>query len=101
VVENNGFFENPNDRSADADTPACIKQAQLDRLVESYFWCTHDRQEIDLVEQRDGQLFGAEMKWSAKASQKAPSAWRRAYPEAGFQVVHADNYLDFIGVNTL
>ena len=41
------------------------------------------------------------MKWSAKASQKAPSAWRRAYLEAGFQVVHADNYLDFIGVNTL
>ena len=68
------------------------------RLVESYFWRTHDRQKIDLVEESDGRLAGAEMKWSAKSSAKPPAAWRRAYPESGYSVVHPEDYLDFIGV---
>tara|TARA_R110002050_G_scaffold99874_4_gene207060 strand:+ start:6038 stop:6193 length:156 start_codon:yes stop_codon:yes gene_type:complete len=27
-----------------------------------YFWRTYDRQEIDLIEERDGQLYGYEFK---------------------------------------
>ena len=67
------------------------------RLSESYFWRTHDRQEIDLVEEWGGQLSAAEMKWSRAAKGRSPSGWRRAYPEGSFQVVHPGNYLAFIG----
>ncbi len=66
------------------------------RRVESYFWRTYDRQEIDLVEERGGRLDGAEMKWSPKPGLRPPRAWREAYPDSTFRVVDRENYLDFI-----
>ncbi|NKB66464.1 MAG: AAA family ATPase [Candidatus Latescibacteria bacterium] len=65
------------------------------RLSESYFWRTYDQQEIDLIEEWGGQLHTAEMKWSPQAV-RPPKGWSRAYPDSSFQVVHRDNYLDFI-----
>lgn len=64
------------------------------RLAESYFWRTYDRQEIDLVEEWGGRISAAEMKWSARLH-RAPGAWRKAYPDSPFQVVHPENYLGF------
>ena len=66
------------------------------RLAESYFWRTYDRQEIDLVEEWGGRLYAAEMKWSPRSAARAPGGWRQAYPDSAFQVVHRENYLDFI-----
>ena len=62
----------------------------------AYFWRTYDRQEIDLLEERDGRLFGYEAKWSTRAAPNAPRAWRGAYPDAEFAVVHPGNYLEFV-----
>ena len=66
------------------------------RLAESYFWRTYDRQEIDLVEEWGGRLYAAEMKWSPRSAARTPGGWRQAYPDSAFQVVHRENYLDFI-----
>ena len=60
-----------------------------------YFWRTYDQQEIDLVEERDGNLFGYEFKYSPRKI-KAPKAWEKAYPESSFQVVSKDNFFDFL-----
>ena len=66
--------------------------------ADSYFWRTYDGQEIDLVEQAEGHLSAFAFKWSPrKKSLQAPRAWREAYPDSSFQVVHPDNYLEFIG----
>jgi len=61
----------------------------------AFFWRTYDRREIDLVEETGGQLKGYELKWKPRRI-KAPALWNRAYPGAGFDVIHRDNYLDFI-----
>jgi len=61
-----------------------------------YFWRTYDRQEIDLVEERDGQLTGYEIKWSPNKKHKEPKDWKRSYPGARFEVINNSNYLDFI-----
>ncbi len=66
-------------------------------FTNSYFWRTYDRQEIDLIEERGGDLHAAEFKWSVKSSTRPPIAWMQAYPESSYQVVHPDNYLKFIG----
>ncbi|MCY4214131.1 MAG: ATP-binding protein [Gammaproteobacteria bacterium] len=66
------------------------------RFAQSYFWRTYDRQEIDLVEERGGELRAAEMKWSARSSARPPKGWRDAYPGSSFRVVDPENYLDFI-----
>lgn len=60
-----------------------------------YFWRTWNRQEIDLVEERDGKLFGYEFKYNNKQPM-APALWRETYPEAGYQVVNRDNFMEFI-----
>lgn len=65
------------------------------RLVNNYFWRTYDRKEIDLVEERQGKLFGYEIKWK-KAMVRVPRDWKKAYPDAEFQVIHRQNYLNFI-----
>ena len=71
------------------------KQEYLRRSVNSYFWRTYDQHEIDLVEERQGNLYGFEMKWRA-GRDTPPKKWVDAYPSAVFQVIHPDNYLKFI-----
>ena len=51
--------------------------------------------EIDWVEERGGQLLGYEFKWK-DGTIKAPALWRKAYPQSSFEVIHPENYLDFI-----
>lgn len=60
-----------------------------------YFWRTYDRQEIDLVEDRDGKLYAYEFKWKPKHV-KAPKAWNDAYLDSDFQVVSKDNFLEWL-----
>lgn len=62
----------------------------------AYFWRTYSQQEIDILEERDGNLFGYEMKWSTGKTVNAPKEWRAAYPEGEFRVVTPENYQDFI-----
>lgn len=61
-------------------------------LANVYFWRTYTGAEIDLVEDRDGQLAAYEYKWSAK-SPRAPLSFLDAYPEAIYEVITPENYL--------
>ncbi len=62
---------------------------------EAYFWRTYDKQEIDLIEESPDGLSAFEFKWGQKTP-RAPKAFTQAYPNASFNVVNKDNYLDFI-----
>lgn len=62
-----------------------------------HFWRTYDGKEIDYVEDRDGGLFGIECKWSSNQRVKPPKKWLESYPEATFELVTPENYLDFVG----
>lgn len=61
----------------------------------NYFWRTYSQKEIDLVEEREGKLFGYEMKWGA-APAKPPKEWLAAYPNASWQLINRQNYLELI-----
>jgi predicted AAA+ superfamily ATPase len=65
-------------------------------LANPYFWRTYTQQEIDLLEEREGNLFAYEFKWSARKPVAAPAAFRAAYPRAEFSVVTPENYLEFV-----
>jgi predicted AAA+ superfamily ATPase len=71
------------------------RQEYLREFTRFYFWRTYDQKEIDLIEERQGKLFGYEMKWQ-KQTAKPPKDWQASYPEASFQTIHRENYLDFI-----
>jgi len=66
------------------------------RYVNRYFWRTYDQQELDLVEEEGTELRAYEFKWSEKKAARVPGGWKRAYPEASFEVITPKNYLDFI-----
>ena len=71
-------------------------QHYTNTLVYNYFWRTYDRQEIDWVEDRSGQLHAYEFKWNSKKRVRAPGGWTRAYPKASFEVINPENYLDWL-----
>lgn len=60
-----------------------------------WFWRTYDRKEIDLIEERDGKLYGFEFKWGNKKP-SPPKEWIESYPGAEFQVINRDNFLGFL-----
>lgn len=66
------------------------------RSVNSYFWRTYDHQELDLVEEENGQLRAYEFKWNPNRKIHAPKAWINAYPEASYQLIHPNNYLSWV-----
>lgn len=73
-----------------------MKKLHYNRVFSNiYFWRTHDRKEIDLVEERDGKLFGFEFKWSKKKT-KLPKLWFETYKNSSLEIITKENFLDFI-----
>lgn len=71
-------------------------QNYTQKSVLNYFWRTYDQQELDWLEEQNGQLNGFEFKWNERRRSKIPTAFAKAYPEATFEVINRQNYLDFI-----
>lgn len=71
------------------------RQEYLLEQANNYFWRTYRQKEIDLVEEREGKLFGYEMKWGA-AQAMPPKEWLAAYPNASWQLINRQNYLGLI-----
>lgn len=60
-----------------------------------YFWRTYDQKEIDLIEERDGKLYGFEFKWKQEKA-KSPKDFLKAYSNSEYKIINNENYLDFI-----
>jgi uncharacterized protein len=60
-----------------------------------YYWRTYTGAELDYVEENDGLVKGFEFKFNQKMV-SPPQSWSDNYPEASFQTINRDNYLDFL-----
>ena len=68
-----------------------------DRLVNMYFWRTSDKQEIDYIEECNGELHLFEMKWNEKKQQvKLPNQFFETYHPQRTDIVTPENYLPFL-----
>jgi predicted AAA+ superfamily ATPase len=72
------------------------RNAYAESYVNPWFWRTSAQQEVDYVEEKDGQLSAYEFKWSASAKTRRPKAFLTAYPDSSFSVVHGDNFTEFL-----
>lgn len=72
------------------------KQAYSPIYSHNYFWRTYEQQEIDWVEEREGKLFGFEIKWQTPKKTNPPSSWLKTYSQASYQIITRDNFLNFI-----
>jgi hypothetical protein len=99
VIDNFNFFDSRDDAGQLWENYLFIermKKREYKRIyANQYFWRTYDQKEVDLVEERDGKLFGYEFKYNNKKI-KAPEDWLKTYNNAEFETINKDNYLDFI-----
>jgi predicted AAA+ superfamily ATPase len=67
------------------------------RNAKYYFWRTTQKQEIDFIEELDGNFSAFEFKFNPKKTHaKCPLTFSNAYPEISFSVITKDNYTDFV-----
>lgn len=66
-------------------------------FANKWFWRTQQQQEIDYIEEENGQFNSFEFKWNAKkAHVKQPKSFSDAYTDSTFTVVTPDNIDSFI-----
>jgi predicted AAA+ superfamily ATPase len=74
-----------------------IKKQHYQKIrTNNYFWRTYDQQELDWLEEKGDNLAGFEFKWNENRKSKIPAAFAKAYPEASYEVINRDNYLEFV-----
>ncbi len=66
------------------------------KYCKGYFWRTRLQQEIDYVEEANGEITGYEFKWNPKAKVKIPAAFAETY-KADVEIITKDNFRDFVG----
>jgi predicted AAA+ superfamily ATPase len=62
----------------------------------TYFWRTHDQQEIDYIEERDGQLHAYEIKWNPVRKVVPSKSFTNRYPSHTFDVIRPGNIAGFL-----
>ena len=61
------------------------------RFSNLYFWRTYDGAEIDLVEERNGEIFAYEFKWKPGKKARLPYSFAEKYPVKRFDVITPEN----------
>ena len=66
--------------------------------VNSYFWRTTAQQEIDYIEETDGQITAFEIKWSPNKKAKFSITFTNAYEPKETKLIHRENFWNWLGV---
>jgi uncharacterized protein len=66
----------------------------------SWFWRSHQQQEVDYLEESGGTLKGWEIKWGT-ARFRVPSTFASAYPACPVELVNRENLLEFVGASNV
>jgi predicted AAA+ superfamily ATPase len=100
IINNFNKIENRNDIGALWENYLAserIKKQHYQKIrTNNYFWRTYDQQELDWLEEKGDNLAGFEFKWNESKKAKIPTAFAKAYPEASYEVINRDNYLEFV-----
>ena len=62
----------------------------------TYFWRSHQRQEIDYLEELNGEMHGYEIKWHGSRI-KVPAGFMAAYPDCPVTLINRENVTAFVG----
>jgi len=65
--------------------------------VNTYFWRTHQQQEIDYLEERGGVLTGFEFKWKG-GKRRAPKIFLETYAGSRVEFIDSRNYQNFVEI---
>ncbi len=65
------------------------------RFVNTFFWRTHDKAEIDYIEEESGKLNAFEIKWKVQKI-KFPHSFLENYPNSKTTLINRENFEDFV-----
>lgn len=63
-----------------------------------FFWRTTQQQEIDYIEEADGQLSAFEVKWNPDRKVSFPLTFTKTYTHASTHAINRENFWDYLGV---
>ncbi len=66
-----------------------------DTFARMYFWRTKQQSEIDFVEEKEGKIFGFELKWKLKTKIKLPEIFTKTY-NAETNIIDRNNFREFV-----
>jgi predicted AAA+ superfamily ATPase len=66
------------------------------KRVDRYFWRTTQQQEIDYLEEENGQFRAVEFKWNSKQKARFSKTFLNAYPIANSMVISPENIEHFV-----
>lgn len=100
IINNFNFLDERNDVGALWENFLMVERLKYQSYhhiyVNNYFWRTYDGSEVDLIEERDGKLYGYELKWNEKdGKKKAPEKWLE-YPKSSYEVITKLNLKNFV-----
>lgn len=73
-----------------------MKYREYHRIeANQYFWRTYDGSEVDLVEEREGNLYGFEFKWKPREYPRVLAKWNE-YKGSSYQVITPNEVRGFI-----
>lgn len=73
-----------------------MKYREYHRIeANQYFWRTYDGSEIDLVEEREGRLYGFEFKWKPRTHARVLAKWNE-YKGSSYQLITPGELKGFI-----
>jgi hypothetical protein len=64
----------------------------------SYFWRTQQQQEIDYIEEADGNIYGAEIKLTPQRRKAVSKTFIANYPDSRIEYISKDNFESFISL---
>ena len=64
--------------------------------VNTFFWRTHQKQEIDYIEESGGTLNAFEFKWNPKSKVRIPKVFLKSYNVNETEIIHSENFHQFI-----
>jgi uncharacterized protein len=64
--------------------------------VDTYFWRTTQQQEIDYLEEENGQFRAVEFKWNSKQKARFSKTFLNAYPIENSMVISPENFEHFV-----
>lgn len=62
----------------------------------TFFWRTKNQQEIDYIEEREGNLYAYEFKWNTKSKNKISKTFTKNYPKALIDTITPKNIESFL-----
>ncbi|OGI25615.1 MAG: hypothetical protein A3J76_06085 [Candidatus Moranbacteria bacterium RBG_13_45_13] len=99
IINNFNFLASRADKGALWENFAIAERLKFQSyhrvFANNYFFRTYAGSEVDLIEEREGKLFGYEMKWDGKRKEKIPAPWA-AYSNSSWRLVTPEKILDFI-----